>query len=259
VAVVAIETEHWDTVVQTAADAVRRLPIQDGDPVVHWETMTVAWLGLWAGAELARERGGSDSVWLAPHLAELDRLIAAATRRPLDRRTVRDRALLALCQAERARVEGTACSAHWRRAVEALDVLGAVAQCAYVRVRLAEGLLAEGAARSDAADALNQAGSLLAAAPRSPIRALAGQVAHKARLRLAGDGDDTAEHNRQDRFGLTQREADVLRLLAEARTNREIGDALFISPKTVSVHVSSIMRKLGVRRRADAARLARKP
>jgi DNA-binding NarL/FixJ family response regulator len=47
-------------------------------------------------------------------------------------------------------------------------------------------------------------------------------------------------------------------LLGEARTNSEIGEAPFISPETVSVHVTSLMRKLGVRRRADAARLAKR-
>ena len=124
-------------------------------------------------------------------------------------------------------------------------------------MRLAEQLLAESAARNDAADALNEAVSLFADAPRSPIRTLAEQVAQRARLRVA-QHDSAAEPRPQSQFGLTEREADVLRLLAEARTNREIGEALFISPKTVSVHVSSIMRKLDVRRRADAARIARK-
>jgi DNA-binding NarL/FixJ family response regulator len=226
---------------------------------VHWQTMTAAWLGLWAAAELARERGEAGAAWLAPHLAEFDRLLGAAARRPLDERTVRDQALLALCDAERERVAGTASSADWRLAVETLDVLGAVPQRAYARVRLAEALLAEGAGRSQAAAALNEAISLFADAPRSPIRALAEHVAHRARLRLAERHDDEAEPRRQSPFGLTERETDVLRLLSEARTNREIGEALFISPKTASVHVSSIMRKLGVRRRADAARVARKP
>ena len=64
-------------------------------------------------------------------------------------------------------------------------------------------------------------------------------------------GDDVPVDRTEHPFGLTEREMDVLRLLTEARTNREIGDLLFISPKTVSVHVSSVLRKLGVRRRAD--------
>ncbi len=53
---VAIETQHWEVAVQTVTHIVRLLPEEDGDPVVHWETMTALWLGLWAAAEWARER-----------------------------------------------------------------------------------------------------------------------------------------------------------------------------------------------------------
>ena len=52
--------------------------------------------------------------------------------------------------------------------------------------------------------------------------------------------------------GLTQRELDVLRLLASGRTNRVIGEELFISEKTVASHVSHIFTKLGVGSRAAA-------
>ena len=52
---------------------------------------------------------------------------------------------------------------------------------------------------------------------------------------------------------LSARERDVLRLLAEGLTDREIGTALAISPRTVESHVSSVLRKLGVRNRAEAA------
>ena len=82
---VAIETQHWETAVQTVTDIVRLLPEEDGHPVVHWETMTAVWLGLWAAAELARERIEAGSAWLDPHLAELDRLLdrgGTATGRP---------------------------------------------------------------------------------------------------------------------------------------------------------------------------------
>ena len=57
--------------------------------------------------------------------------------------------------------------------------------------------------------------------------------------------------------GLTARELEVLALLAEGRTNREIGEALFISPKTASVHVSNLLMKLGVANRTEAANRAR--
>ena len=54
--------------------------------------------------------------------------------------------------------------------------------------------------------------------------------------------------------GLTQRERDVLRLLADNLTDREIATALTISIRTVETHVSSILHKLGVRNRTEAAR-----
>jgi DNA-binding CsgD family transcriptional regulator len=56
-----------------------------------------------------------------------------------------------------------------------------------------------------------------------------------------------------DRFGLTPRELEVLRLLAHRATDREIGDRLSISPRTVMHHVSRILAKLGVADRRAAA------
>ena len=58
---------------------------------------------------------------------------------------------------------------------------------------------------------------------------------------------------------LTTREAEVLRFLAEGRTDREIAKALTISPRTVTTHVASILHKLGARRRAEAAQRYRPP
>jgi len=58
------------------------------------------------------------------------------------------------------------------------------------------------------------------------------------------------------RHGLTAREVDVVRLLAQRRTDREIAEALFISPKTAGFHVANILGKLGVANRRDAAALA---
>src|SRR6185437_8104152 len=57
-------------------------------------------------------------------------------------------------------------------------------------------------------------------------------------------------------YGLTERELLVLDLLVAGRSNSEIGAELFISRKTASVHVSNILRKLGVSNRAQAAALA---
>ena len=53
--------------------------------------------------------------------------------------------------------------------------------------------------------------------------------------------------------GLSTRENDVLRMLAEGLTDREIATALVISPRTVETHVSNVLHKLNVRNRAEAA------
>jgi DNA-binding CsgD family transcriptional regulator len=57
-------------------------------------------------------------------------------------------------------------------------------------------------------------------------------------------------------IGLSSRELEVLRLVADGRSNREIGELLFISEKTAGRHVSNIFTKLDVHSRAEAARIA---
>ena len=55
---------------------------------------------------------------------------------------------------------------------------------------------------------------------------------------------------------LTRRETEVVRMVAVGRTNREIARELFLSPRTIDMHVQNILLKLGCRSRADAARRA---
>jgi DNA-binding NarL/FixJ family response regulator len=57
-------------------------------------------------------------------------------------------------------------------------------------------------------------------------------------------------------LGLTRRETEVLALLAEGRTNRQIGQELFITPRPPGLHVSRILAKLGVTGRGEAAAIA---
>src|SRR5262249_12580744 len=91
-----------------------------------------------------------------------------------------------------------------------------------------------------------------AAARRAPPPLLQEieQLARRARIELP------EQQAPEEAAGLTARELDVLRLVAEGLTNREIGKALFMSPKTASVHVSHILAKLGARSRAEAAAIA---
>ena len=78
--------------------------------------------------------------------------------------------------------------------------------------------------------------------------------------RLAGVGRrgrlTVARSDGSDPYALTARELEVLALVAQGRTNPQIGETLFISEKTASVHVSNILRKLSVSNRGEAAALA---
>ncbi|HEV2127642.1 MAG TPA: helix-turn-helix transcriptional regulator, partial [Thermomicrobiales bacterium] len=60
----------------------------------------------------------------------------------------------------------------------------------------------------------------------------------------------------EDKYGLTARERDVLRLIMEGLTDHEIAEALYISHRTVSTHVGHILAKLDVRTRTAAAAFA---
>ena len=79
-----------------------------------------------------------------------------------------------------------------------------------------------------------------------------------ARIDLDGDAHPPPTDSGLDRFDLTPRETEVLALLGEGMSNREIAGALFISDKTASVHVSRILAKLSVPNRASAAVLAQR-
>ena len=120
------------------------------------------------------------------------------------------------------------------------------------RVRLVEALILAGereSARDELAEAHREAVELGAV----PLRDELERLATRSRIPLAGVTAAGADPG----SGLTARELEVLALLADGRTNREIGEALFISPKTASVHVSNLLMKLGVGNRTEAASRAR--
>jgi len=154
-------------------------------------------------------------------------------------------------QAERARLEGPADPAAWQAAAKAWEGFGWPHRAGYAWWRCAEARLITG---QDAAGALRAADGL--AAEHAPLRAEIRKLALRARIPLGGDVPPPAGPDPAATYGLTGREVLVLRLLAAGRTNAQIGAELFISPKTASVHVSSILRKLGVSGRAQAAATA---
>jgi predicted ATPase/DNA-binding CsgD family transcriptional regulator len=98
-------------------------------------------------------------------------------------------------------------------------------------------------------DSATGAGALL------PVpQALADASAYLDRIRAAAI--TTTPGRAPNRFGLTSRELDVLRFLAQGKSDREIAAALFIGTRTVETHVSNLIAKLGVHNRTEAATLA---
>ena len=144
--------------------------------------------------------------------------------------------------------------------VTAFEALERPYDLARVRHRLAEALLAGGAERPSATAPRNCSASPTPSPPTSaPARSPRPSplLAQRARLALnAAPAQPAAPADPADSLGLTGRERDVLRLVAAGRTNRQIAEVLFISPKTASVHVSNILAKLGVSGRGEAAALA---
>ncbi|MFF0522509.1 AAA family ATPase [Actinomadura nitritigenes] len=151
-------------------------------------------------------------------------------------------------EAEAARAEGVLDQAAWDAAAAAWDALHQPYGTACALVRAGEAALAAGD-RDRAGSALRRAAELAGGLRAGPLRERAADLARRAGAPLGGD-------RRSPRLGLTPRETEVLRLVAAGRSNRDIAEALFISVKTASVHVSHILGKLGVAGRGEAAAAA---
>ncbi|MFE2643974.1 ATP-binding protein [Streptomyces nigra] len=155
------------------------------------------------------------------------------------------RAWLARAEAEWTRAVSGPDAGAWAKAVEAF-ASGDGYERARCRLRLAEALLVaddRGGAAAEAAEARRTAVRLGAA----PLLERVDALIRRGRL---------AEQRAPGSSPLTAREQDVLRLLAAGRSNRQIGEELFIAGKTASVHVSNILAKLGAASRTEAVAIA---
>jgi DNA-binding CsgD family transcriptional regulator len=137
----------------------------------------------------------------------------------------------------------------WRASEAAFERYGHVFELARSRARLAAALHLAGddtAARSTAAQARQVAERLGAVPLLAELDALFPTGSQRGTPAGGSGGSE-----------LTPREAEVLALLASGLTNGQIGKRLYISTKTVSVHVSNLLAKLGASGRTEAAAIAR--
>ncbi|MEJ1110883.1 MULTISPECIES: helix-turn-helix transcriptional regulator [unclassified Kribbella] len=168
----------------------------------------------------------------------------------------------ATIEAERSRIGGASDPERWLTAAREWSALGHPYPEARARLRAAEAFLAQArvaGSRARAASELETARFTAESLGAAPLREQIDELAKLARIHLSdavtmhGGKPDAAAN---DDYGLTDRERAVLALLADGKTNREIGAALYMSPKTASVHVTHILAKLSVRSRVQAAAIA---
>ena len=243
-------------------------------------TWPLLWLGIRIEAdEAVRARDRRVAV---PGQSVARHQVLAAGVAGLPAATPPARGYRALFEAEQGRFLGQDDPLLWSAAVSEWEVAQEPYPLAYTWLRRAESESAAGD-RHAATRSVRQADAVAGQIGADPITAEAAALARRARLDLESGPDGPAtdghagtsprpapggpaapEHaagkhaageptDELARFGLTDREREVLLLLADGRSNPEIAQALFISPKTASVHVSNILAKLGVGGRVEAA------
>ncbi|HEY4279264.1 MAG TPA: LuxR C-terminal-related transcriptional regulator, partial [Conexibacter sp.] len=216
------------------------------------------------------ERAACDTA--ADALSRLDAMLAAATPDAHSPRSTpvedapsaaaalppRALAYRALTAAELTRAQGSSDPRAWAAAADRFAALGEPYPTAYAQLRQAQALLAEQGERERAARLLRAAHASTVRLGEVPLRAEIEAVARRSRIAVGNGGVDGGPPDPADELGITAREREVLALVAEGRTNREIADVLVISEKTASVHVSHLLAKLDARNRGEAAAAARR-
>ncbi|MEV6343876.1 AAA family ATPase [Actinoplanes sp. NPDC051851] len=167
---------------------------------------------------------------------------------------------LDLCTAEISRIEDRLDPEPWLRAIAIWDRHEQPYPASYARLRYAEVALQRRTRRAAAITGLRQAYATVIAMGARPFANEIKSVAQRFKVSLSDDADTVPmappEPDAGDELSvLTGREREVLAAVAEGLTNREIGELLFISERTVGVHLGHIFDKLQVRTRVQASRV----
>jgi DNA-binding CsgD family transcriptional regulator len=251
---------RWQGELERSSELARETLSTQEEAGVPWMLSAIwpAALALAAEGDLAeRARAAGDQAAVKEHQAIGEDLLErarAALQRARDRgRQVGPEAMawLARAEAEWTRVEGRPDPASWSAAADAVGY-GYLYEEARCRWRLAEALLGDGR-RQEAAEAARAAHEIAERLGAGPLLAELEALGRRGRLDL---GVEPPGQPGAAAPGLTPRELEVLRLVAAGRSNGQIAEALFISRKTASVHVSNILAKLGVHTRTEAAAAA---
>jgi DNA-binding CsgD family transcriptional regulator/tetratricopeptide (TPR) repeat protein len=240
-------------------------------PVNAVDSRSLDLLLVWGARVIAdlveRARDDRDEEAVRRHLQSMDGLVGARAELPgvpFARRgetDIRSPALAALFAAERGRAEGRTDQVElWRDAVAACAAAGSEWERQLATWRLAAALVASGHPAAEAGGLLRSVHHFAGEQGALPLARRVEDLARIARISLAEPRrpapDSTAPSAPAAFAGLTAREAEILGHLVADRTYSEIAAALFISEKTVSVHVSNLLRKTGCTSRREVAALA---
>jgi ATP/maltotriose-dependent transcriptional regulator MalT len=182
-------------------------------------------------------------------------------------------AAAAHAEAEHGRALGKSDPQAWVRAASAWEAIPMPYPAARARFRAAEAILLSRGPREQATALLEQAARTASELGAVPLQDAIAAIAQRARLPIeavrglpSGEVAEPASQPEAEAapaqrdpakiLGLSAREWEVLELVAAGRSNAEIAETLFISPKTASVHVTHILDKLGVNNRVEAATIA---
>jgi DNA-binding NarL/FixJ family response regulator len=165
------------------------------------------------------------------------------------------RGWLARAEAEYQRLIGRNDPAGWEQTLAAFGP-GYLYETARTQWRLAEALAVSGRPR-EAADVWRAAAATATELRAEPLRAALDDLGRRLGLDTHSSHDAVTGSGSGSLAALTAREREVLRLMSRGLSNRQIGEELFISQKTASVHVSNILGKLGAATRTEAAAIAR--
>jgi DNA-binding CsgD family transcriptional regulator/tetratricopeptide (TPR) repeat protein len=208
-------------------------------------------------AQAARDTGDTRGVTDA--VAFLDEMIGDWPREPFSTRrsdTAEREMSAALFEAESARCRGDADQAErWQLAIKKCHEAIAPWQEAHCRLRCAQALVVTSSPA--VSDLLREAYRAAVGMGAQPLLDEIASLARLLRITLREPTPIATSVSRPGRLtGLTTREREILSYLATGRSNSEIAKELVISDKTVSVHVSNILRKTGTANRVEAAALA---
>jgi DNA-binding CsgD family transcriptional regulator len=241
----------------------RVLPWNRADPHV---LDGLVMLGARAAADLVRQASDDrDQVAVQAHREALTRLIKTRAAlpgiafEPSGTDDTVQPARAALFAAESGRAEAVEDQVGlWREAVSACAEAGLGWEQQVSSWRLASALVESGSSGTEAAALLRGIHDYAVQQRAAPLQTRVEELAASARISLTSPRIPTAAAVPAAFTGLTGRETEVLTHLVANRTNAEIAEALFISEKTVSVHVSNLLRKTGTASRREVAALARR-